>query len=245
MIHDQKALAAAQAYVDPTADVIRRFLPMVRRMAWHLHGSAPPEIDPEDLIQTGLIALADCAARHTGPGLDGFAAYAKIRVKGAMIDLMRRAAPLSRGSMQRRRDIRNAEQRLRNRLCREPAAAELAAEIGMDPAEFEAMRAAAEPARFEAIDQVYSDSDGAFGDPSPDAFAQLANEENREALIAAIAGLPRRLQTVIQLYFVEELNLSEIAAVLNVSIPRVHQLKAQALASLREELAGFGPELAA
>ena len=67
----------------------------------------------------------------------------------------------------------------------------------------------------------------------------LAGEELREALAGAIAALPERLQLVVQLYFVEEMNLSEIAQVLSVSIPRVHQLKAQALAQLQKAMAGI------
>jgi RNA polymerase sigma factor FliA len=67
----------------------------------------------------------------------------------------------------------------------------------------------------------------------------LADEEMREALVAAIADLPERLRLVVSLYFVEELNLSEIAEVLSVSVPRVHQLKAQALGKLRERLQGM------
>ena len=78
----------------------------------------------------------------------------------------------------------------------------------------------------------------AFADDTPDSLKLLEDEELREQVIAAIAELPERLKLVVQLYFVEELNLSEIAEVLEVSVPRVHQLKAQALGKLREELEG-------
>lgn len=93
--------------------------------------------------------------------------------------------------------------------------------------------------RFESIDETYSDSDMAFADDRPDSLSLLEDEELREAVVAAIAGLPERLQLVVQLYFVEEMNLSEIAGVLSVSIPRVHQLKAQALGHLRSALEGM------
>ena len=86
------------------------------------------------------------------------------------------------------------------------------------------------------FDAVYSDHDAAYADDEPDSHALLEAEETREALIAAIADLPERLQLVVQLYFVEELNLSEIAEVLEVSVPRVHQLKAQAMGKLRTSL---------
>jgi RNA polymerase sigma factor for flagellar operon FliA len=79
--------------------------------------------------------------------------------------------------------------------------------------------------RFEHIDDAYSDSNSAFADDRPDSFEMLADQEMRGAVASAIGNLPERLQMIIQLYFVEELNLAEIAEVLTVSIPRVHQLK--------------------
>jgi RNA polymerase sigma factor for flagellar operon FliA len=78
----------------------------------------------------------------------------------------------------------------------------------------------------------------AFADDRPDSHALLADEELRGAVVEAVTDLPDRLKLLVQLYFVEELNLAEIAQVLQVSIPRVHQLKAQALGRLREGLEG-------
>ena len=211
---------------------------MVRRIAWHVHGTGRPGIEIEDLIQSGLVALTECAQKHQGPGEDGFAAYAKMRVRGAMVDMIRRTVPLSRGAAERRKQLREKESQLRSQLGREPSPAELAAAMGLDENELASLRTASEPLRFEPIDEAYSDSDMAFADDRPDSLALLQDEELRGAVIAAIQSLPERLQMIIQLYFVEELNLSEIAQVLSVSIPRVHQLKAQALNHLRKELEG-------
>lgn len=243
MKYDHKSFATSRAvtgaYQGDCTDRIRRFVPMVRSLAWHVHGSGRAGIELEDLVQAGMVALTECARRHAGPGEDGFAAYAKLRVRGAMLDLVRRAVPLSRGASDRRRQIRGHEDALRSSLGRVPGPAELAAAMGITEAELAEMRAESEPVRVEPIDDAYSDSDMAFADPAPDVFSELAASELRESLAAAIGNLPERLQLVVQLYFVEELNLSEIAAVLEVSIPRVHQLKAQALDHLRTALAGI------
>ncbi len=241
MKHDHRSFATgaqvAGAYRGDAADRIRRFLPMVRRLAWHVHGTGRAGIELEDLMQAGLVALTECAQRHAGPGEDGFAAYAKMRVRGAMVDLIRRTVPLSRGAVERRRTLRDKEETLRAELGREPTSAELATAMGIDDAELASLRSSSEPLRFESIDEVYSDSDMAFADERPDSLALLADAELRGQVADAIAALPERLQLVVQLYFVEELNLSEIAEVLSVSIPRVHQLKAQALERLRAALA--------
>lgn len=186
-----------------------------------------------------MVALTEAAQRHSGPTEDGFAAYAKLRVRGAMVDLIRRHVPLSRGAVERRRQLAEKESQLRQQLGRAPTDAELAQALGLDEAELDTLRAASEQIRFESIDEAYSDGDMAFADERPDSFALLADEELRRGVAQAIATLPERLQLVIQLYFVEELNLSEIAQALQVSIPRVHQLKAQALDKLRAALTGI------
>jgi RNA polymerase sigma factor for flagellar operon FliA len=196
MIHDHK-FTPAEAYRGDVTDRIRRFVPMVKRLAWHTHGGGRPGIELEDLTQAGMVALTEAAQRHGGPSEDGFAAYAKLRVRGAMIDLIRRTVPLSRGVAEHRGSV-----------------------------------------RIESLDETYSDSDMAYADDAPDSLSILADAELREHLIAAIADLPERLQLVVQLYFVEEFNLAEIAATLDISVPRVHQLKAQALERLRAALAG-------
>lgn len=243
MIQDHKSLTAAAAYAatdrGDIASRVRRFLPMVRRLAWHVHGSGRPGIELEDLMQAGMVALTECAQRHAGPGEDGFAAYAKLRVRGAMVDLIRRNVPLSRGATLRRRQLREAEDTLRGTLGRAPSEAELAAAMGLDANELAALRGSSEPLHFESIDDAYSDSDMAYADDRPDSFALLADEEMRETVAEAVAALPERLQLIVQLYFVEELNLSEIAEVLAVSVPRVHQLKAQALEKLKAALGGL------
>ena len=236
MNHDHRSFAAARAYQGGAADRIRRFLPMVRRLAWHVHGSGRAGIEIEDLVQAGLVALTECAQKHSGPTEDGFAAYAKLRVRGAMVDLVRRSSPLSRSASDRRKLVAGAAQALTTTLGRAPSEDELAEAMGMTTAALGELRASSEPMRFEPIDDTYSDSDMAFADDRPDSFELLADEQTRGAVVAAISGLPERLQMVIQLYFVEELNLAEIAEVLSVSVPRVHQLKAQALDKLRAAL---------
>lgn len=141
--------------------------------------------------------------------------------------------------MERRRQLRERESTLRLELGREPTPAELAAALGVGAGELASWQSSSAPLRFDLLDEAYSDSDMAFADERPDSLELLAGEEMRGQVAAAIAALPERLQLIVQLYFVEELNLSEIAETLQVSVPRVHQLKAQALDRLRAALAGL------
>lgn len=93
--------------------------------------------------------------------------------------------------------------------------------------------------RFEPFDEVNSENDAAFLDDGSIVFKMLTAARVRERLIESIAAVPDRLQLVVQLYFLEELNLAEIAQVLKVSVLRIHHLKAQAPAEIREGMREF------
>ncbi|MFC3098943.1 sigma-70 family RNA polymerase sigma factor [Alteraurantiacibacter palmitatis] len=226
------SVSAAYGAQDIVADRIRRFVPMVKKAAWHIHGTGREGLEIEDLVQAGYIALTECARNHTGPTEDGFAAYAKIRVRGAMFDLVRRQLPSSRAAIRRRREIDAARTLLRQQLGREPGDAELAAHLDISPADLAA--ADAMQVHLAPLDEAYDDHSAAFATDLPDPFAVLCELEDATRLTRAMHELPERLQLVLQLYFVEELNLTEIAEVLEVSVPRVHQLKTQALVKLRD-----------
>lgn len=217
---------------DDVADRVTRFLPMVRRLAWHLSGSATGALDVDDLMQAGLVALTECAQKHAGPGEDGFAAYAKLRVRGAMVDLLRSSSAEPRGHRARRLRLERTIARLRAEFGREPELIELAAAWGLSVQEAQRLRDDSGPISVGSIDECYSDADIRFADGEETAEQFLLAQEDRSQLVTAIAALPERLQLVVKLYFVEELNLSEIAEVLEVSVPRVHQLKAAALKQL-------------
>ena len=114
MKHDHARFADALAPVPPgmVEDRVRRFMPLVRRTAWHVHGMGRDGIELEDLVQSGLLALTECARRHGTAPDDGFAAYAKLRVRGAMLDLVRRTMPDGRGAVRRRQAYDAAVARL-------------------------------------------------------------------------------------------------------------------------------------
>jgi RNA polymerase sigma factor for flagellar operon FliA len=232
MKHDHSNFNARRAYASGIDDRVAQFLPMVRKLAWYYGGTCNGSIDIDDLMQSGLIALTECAQRHDRPSDDGFAAYAKLRVRGAMIDLLRSQSHHTRVALQLRRKLERATDRLRSELGRDPSSAELAGAVHISLEELHDVRRQLNTS-MSSIEDCYSDSDPAFRCEDPDAEAGLLQIEDRAGLADAIAALPERLQLVVKLHFVEELNLTEIAAVLEVSVPRVHQLKSAALEKLR------------
>jgi RNA polymerase sigma factor for flagellar operon FliA len=236
MKHDHASFAAS--YGAPSraivADRVRRFMPLVNRTAWHVHGMGRDGLEIEDLIQCGLVALTECAQKHDAPTEDGFAAYAKIRVRGAMLDAVRRSLNDTRLARKQRAAHERAVTALRGELRREPTPAEIARALGVSDAELRAIEASA--VTLTPIAEEYDESSTAFAAVEPDPFERLSERENRDRLLAAMHDLPERLMLVLQLFYVEELNLTEIADVLEVSVPRVHQLRAKALKDLRRSM---------
>lgn len=235
MKHDHtgfSAAAAAYGKGNIVEDRVRRFVPMVRKAAWHIYGAGRDGLEIEDLMQAGYIALTEAARNHDGPGEDGFAAYAKIRVRGAMFDCVRRTMPESRGTIRRRRQLEEAQGKLRQELGRAPRPEELAARLGIGVGELGNWWG--EEVQLTPLEDSYDDRSSHFASDLPDPFAVLCEMQDNARLGQAMEVLPDRLKLVLQLYFVEELNLTEIAEVLEVSVPRVHQLKTQALVKLRD-----------
>ena len=215
---------------------VRAHLPLVRRLAWHVHGAMSTSVEVEDLVQVGLLALVEAlrGAERAGPE---FKAYLTTRLRGAMIDELRRHATNSRGAMRRRRDHARAVGKLTLDLRRAPTEAEVAARLGVTLDKLRADYLTADAVRMESIDEVYADDLPWFASDEPDAFQALADGRERDRLVVAIAALPEREAMVIQLYHVEELNLEEIGQVLGVGSARVCQIKKSAHDRLRKALA--------
>lgn len=219
--------------------MVQAHLPLVRRLAWHIHGSVSTAVEVEDLVQVGLVALVEAASSWEERGEGGtFKQYVITRLRGAMIDELRRHAAMTRGAIRRRREFTRAVAQLQTTLGRQPTERETADHLGVTLERLRTEFVAAEAVKYESIDEVYADDQPWFASDEPDAFEQLADAQQRDRLIAAIAALPEREQTVIQLYHVEELNLEEIGQVLGVGAARVCQIKASAHARLKKAMTG-------
>jgi len=217
--------------------LVRKHMPLVRRAAWHVHGNMSSLIEIEDLVQIGLVALVEAASSFEERGQATFDQYLQTRVRGAMIDELRRQATLTRGAMRRRRAYNDAIAALMTETGKKPDDTAVADRLGVTLEKLRTDYATAEAVRFDPIDDVYSDEQPWFMSDEPSAFDQLAEADQRVALVAAIKALPEREAQVIQLYYVEELNLEEIGQVLGVGAARICQIKASAHARLKKALA--------
>jgi len=228
------ATYAKQARPTPE-DLVRAHMPLVRKIAWHVHARVASAIDVEDLAQIGMVALVEAANGFEDRG-HAFATYATLRIRGSMIDHLRRHATICRAAIVRRRELAKTRSRLEGRLGRGATEAEMAGEMGLDPADYRAMVDDSQAVHQESIDEVYSDHSMWFADVEERADEAIDRGRLQGAVAEAIATLPEREATVLQLYFVEEMNLEEIGQTLGVGAARICQIKKAALDRVRVAL---------
>lgn len=234
-----KITSGAHTYAKPGDNsperLARQYMPLVRKIAWHVHGRVSTAIEVEDLLQIGMVALVEAANSFEDRGL-GFAAYAQLRVRGAMIDHLRRQATICRSTMAKRKDLAKVRNRLEQQLGRLPTEAEMSADMGLDPSDYRELADSVEMVQHTSMDEVYSDQSMWFADVEDRADDILERESLKAAIANGISELPEREALVLQLYFVEELNLEEIGHTLDIGAARVCQIKKAALDRLREKL---------
>jgi RNA polymerase sigma factor for flagellar operon FliA len=234
-----KISAGAHTYAKPGENsperLARQYMPLVRKIAWHVHGRVSTAIEVEDLLQIGMVALVEAANSFEDRGL-GFAAYAQLRVRGAMIDHLRRQATICRSAMAKRKELAKVRNRLEQKLGRLPTEAEMSTDMGLEPAAYREIADSVEMVQHTSMDEVYSDQSMWFADVEDRADDIMERESLKKALAGCIGELPQREAMVLQLYFVEEMNLEEIGHTLDIGAARVCQIKKAALDKLREKL---------
>jgi RNA polymerase sigma factor for flagellar operon FliA len=222
-------------------------LPFVEALARRMAASMPNSIDIGDLVQDGVLGLIDAAHRFDEDRGIKFETFAERRVRGAMIDALRRDA-WPRGVRRQRRELDAAREALRRELGHEPSLADLAARVGSDEkrlsrtiVRINTIEATSPLATGEHLDESCLPTALVPSEPdSPDAAYEKT--ETRERIRAAIASLPPRERKVIGLYYYGEVTMKQIGAEIGVNESRVSQLHARAIRRLREALGEMGRE---
>ncbi|EYC50004.1 flagellar biosynthesis sigma factor [Hylemonella gracilis str. Niagara R] len=231
----------AQGQLDRDA-LIRQYVPLVRRLAYHMMAKLPPSIQVDDLIQVGLIGLSEALTRYEATQGVQFETFATQRIRGAMIDELRENDWMSRGSRKSQKEIEAALTRLEHQLGRSPTESEIAEALGMELAEYQALLYKVKGTQLVYLEDMTAgeDEEGFLDrhmvDGESDPMALLRNQRLRSSLVEAIKALPEREQYVMSMYYEQDMNLKEIAAVLGVTESRVCQLHSQSIARLRAKM---------
>ncbi len=222
-------------------DLVVRHAPLVKRIAHHLAGRLPASVLLDDLIQAGMIGLLEATRQYDATQGASFQTYAAIRIRGAMLDEVRRLDWTPRSVHRKAREVASAVAAIEHRTGREAKDREVAQQLGLDLNDYHQILQDAATARVFSIDEQdpeFGESHEAVG-REPAAMELLEQEEFQAALIAAIRELPKREQLMMQLYYDEELNLKEIGQVLGVSESRVSQIHGRIALKLRALLADW------
>ncbi|TVS18333.1 MAG: RNA polymerase sigma factor FliA [Gammaproteobacteria bacterium] len=219
--------------------VVEQHMDLVRRLAHHLMGRLPASVQLDDLIQAGVVGLLEAARHFDDSHGASFETYAGIRIRGAMLDEVRRQDWSPRSAHRASREISEAVRRVEGRTGREASAAEIARELGVELEAYHGMlRKVAEGRVFSLEDMFGADqsADEMLSGKSDDPARECVRRNFSDAAAEAIAKLPEREQLVLSLYYDQELNLKEIGEVLGVSESRVCQIHGQVLVRLRARL---------
>lgn len=223
----------------PRDIVVQTHYKLVDRIARSVFARVSNALPVEDLVQIGVIALIEASDVFEDRGVAKFSTYASTRIRGAMIDDLRKRATMSRQALRNRRQFATARDRLSNLLGRKPRDCEMACELKIDLQTYQQATNAAQGMHYETLDSAYSDHDSWFADLAPNALDSLERSRLKGAVADAIKSLKTRESMILQLYYVEEMNLEEIAEILGVTAVRVCQLKKGALETVRKLLGGW------
>jgi RNA polymerase sigma factor FliA len=225
----------------PQQELVLKHADLVKRIAYHLVSRMPPNVEVEDLIQSGMIGLLDAAKHYSADKGANFETYAGIRIRGAMLDEVRKSDWTPRSVHRSMREMAEVVRKIENAKGADATPTDIAQALGISMDDYHKLVQDAASCRLFSFDQMSSGEDESSPsdharDEGPGPFDHIEEAGFRGALATAINGLPEREKLVLSLYYDEDMNLREIGEVLEVSESRVCQIHGQALVRLRARL---------
>jgi len=220
-------------------ELVATHAPLVKRIAYHLSATLPDTVLIEDLIQAGMVGLLEASSNFSDKHGASFSTYAGIRIRGAMLDDVRRTDWTPRSVHRKAREITKVMRQIEHETGRDARDTEIAALLDITLEEYHKILLDSTSCRLFSTDEIEDDSQQTSS--SENILENLNEEDFRLALTDAIEGLPEREQMVVSMYYDNELNLKEIGCVLGVSESRVCQINNQAMLRLKSRLFDYAP----
>jgi len=216
-----------------------RYASLVDQVASYLKTKLPPSVDIDDLTQAGMIGLLEASKNYDPSRGASFETYAKIRIRGAMLDEVRKGDWAPRSLYRKVRQMAQAVGEIEAQHKRDAKDDEVASKMQLDISEYHRLLRHASEHKILSLDDMPADGEEfsqAVADAALNPQEQFENQRLESALAQEIAGLPKKEALVIALYYDEELNMREIGEVLGITESRVSQLRSQALGRLRSRM---------
>jgi RNA polymerase sigma factor for flagellar operon FliA len=226
-----------------TAMLVEQHAPLVKRIAHHLLGRLPSTVQLNDLIQSGMVGLLEASQKFDISKGASFETFAGIRVRGAMLDDVRKDDWAPRSVHRNSRRVSAAIKKVESRTGRDAGDSDVAAELGIPLDEYYTYLQDSAGTRLFSFDEVTEDNELALKITSNNESTpqnEVQQQYFKDNLAEAISLLPERERMVLALYYQEELNLKEIGSLLGVSESRVSQIHSKAALRLRTRLADWG-----
>ena len=232
--------------LDVKEQLVKKYIPLVKYIASRVIIGKSKYIEYDDLLGYGMIGLMDAIGKYDASKGMKFSTYASIRIKGSMIDEIRRNSPISKGAMDKLNMYNEAIEILQNKLMREPSNEEIAKQLGISTAEVADIENNINYISQTSLEDILFSEDDEMeikstiedkNSPSPE--KTLEEKEELEFLTKAIETLKEKDRLILTLYYYERLTLKDIGKVLQVSESRVCQLHSRAIAQLRKALQGL------
>jgi RNA polymerase sigma factor for flagellar operon FliA len=223
--------------------VINRYVWLVECIARSIAESVPQNVDVEDLLSAGKMGLIKAVDDFDPSRNAKLETYARIRIKGEILDELRRLDPLPYSTRSKLKQIQRAVEELEGSLGRSPSPSEIAEELGLTTQEISFLLATANSADLYSLDEIIEEGRGNLNPelanlavPPSDPLARLERKELEKLLVDAIKELPRNERVLLGLYYYEELRMRDIGEVLGISESRVSQIHSKAILTLRAKL---------
>jgi len=213
--------------------LVKNNLDLVKKIAWQIFGKVNNVVEIEDLIQQGMEGLIQAAQKYTTKEGVDFTQYAYLRIRGSIIDYLRKNSNLCRTTIRKKQDFDSAYRFLLNKLGKEPTKAELIKHLGITNDEFNYWENAFQANKVQSLDEIYDEFSILFASNNINPEEQFSDLEMKNLLKDALKNLNQREIMVTQLYYVEELNVYEIAEILKISTGRISQIKKTIVEKLR------------
>ena len=217
-------------------DLIQDNLDLVKKIAWQLHGRVQNIVEVEDLIQQGMEGLVHAAQKYSPKEGVNFSQYAQLRIRGSIIDFLRKNSNLCRTTIKKKQEFERSKLDLEKNLNRQATEQELIDFLGISDDEFNYWKKAFEANVIQSLDTAYNEYSILFASKDDNPESSLQNKELKNQIKEALGVLNQREALVAQLYYVEELNVYEIAEVLEISTGRISQIKKSIIGKLRNEI---------
>lgn len=233
-----KAYADIQKQTSGKQLKVENYLTLVNRIAYHLKGRLPDSVMVDDLIQSGVIGLIEAMGKFDTTQGASFETYAGIRIRGAMLDEIRKGDWTPRSVYRKARQVSEAINNVENRVSRSARDEEIAEEMDVSLKEYHHILQDTSSSHLLSIDEPDHEelSEGRIIGKTSTPLGELSEEGFKQAVVDQIHVLPEKEKLVMSLYYDEELNLKEIGQVLEVSESRVSQIHSQAIKRLKSRL---------